>query len=136
VIVNHPPPPETLHQYTGPTSCITDKLVHEIVLESAGFDFRVQIYFTTSSKTLVTLCVVLIFDSFFFLVVNVPTSHCEQALFARLISHQPAIFFSHNKPAPTVSHQPMVSGVARQTSTVLPPFFTLVVVYSTFAGKV
>lgn len=78
VIVNHPPPPETLHQYTGPTSCITDKLVHEIVLESAGFDFRVQIYFTTSSKTLVTLCVVLIFDSFFFLVVNVPTSHCEQ----------------------------------------------------------
>jgi hypothetical protein len=29
-----------------------------------------------------------------------------------------------------------VSGVARQTSTVLPPFFTLVVVYSTFAGKV
>jgi hypothetical protein len=28
------------------------------------------------------------------------------ALFVWLISHQPAVFFSQNKPAPAISHQP------------------------------
>jgi hypothetical protein len=28
------------------------------------------------------------------------------AMFARLISHQPAELFSQNKPAPAISHQP------------------------------
>jgi hypothetical protein len=28
------------------------------------------------------------------------------AMFVWLISHQPAVFFSQNKPAPAISHQP------------------------------
>jgi hypothetical protein len=36
------------------------------------------------------------------------------ALFAWLISHQPAVLFSHNNPAPAISHQPTQHVVNRE----------------------
>jgi hypothetical protein len=43
-------------------------------------------------------------------------------LFAWLISHQPTVLFSQNKPATAVSHQPNEQAIQRWRFCFLPPF--------------
>jgi hypothetical protein len=45
------------------------------------------------------------------------------ALFAWLISHQPAVLFSQNKPAPAISHQPTEQATCLQPLSFVSLFF-------------